>query len=201
MAAPSRTRSGGRSEQIRLAVGAAVLGLLAEGRVDFTVTEVAERAGISRRTIYRWWPESGDLLAEALKQHVRAVAVPDSGNWASDAREFAHRIADFAAAPVDLALARVIASGHPSDLAAAVMAHYAPVLDSWNQMFKQALARGEVSRSHSPQTVISTLVAPLFLAPLMTGRAPSPDVVDRLVDLVLVATAPDSNGRNHDQCS
>ncbi|WP_241565974.1 TetR/AcrR family transcriptional regulator [Prescottella agglutinans] len=75
-----RTRSGGRSEKVRVAVGEACLAFLAEGRLDFTTLEVAARAGVSRKTIYRWWPAHNDLLVEALAMHVRQVAPPDTGS-------------------------------------------------------------------------------------------------------------------------
>ena len=88
----TRQRAGGRSEQVRLAVGRAVHALLAEGRYPFTTVEVAERAEVNRRTLYRWWPTHDLLLAEALHHHVRLVEVPDTGSWAEDLRVFAHRI-------------------------------------------------------------------------------------------------------------
>jgi len=191
-----RQRAGGRSEQVRLAVGGAVLALLAEGRTDFTTAQVAERSGVSRRTIYRWWPDRSDLLTEAIDQHVRTVAVPDTGSWAHDLRTFAHRIAAFAAAPIDLGIARVIASGRHTDLATAVLERYEPVLADWRAMYDRALARGEACDRQGPETVINTLLAPLFLAPLMTGAAPSPDAVDGLVDLVLAATEPQAVSAN-----
>lgn len=186
-----RLRSGGRSEQVRLAVGCAVLDLLGEGEIDFTTVDVAERAGVSRGTIYRWWPRHADLLAEALDQHARTVEVPDTGAWRSDVHEFAHRIAAFAAAPVDLALARLIASGRYPELGEAVTRHFAPVMEAWRGMLTRAVARGDAHDRHSSATVINTLVAPLFLAPLTLGGPSDPEVIDRIVALVLDATALD----------
>lgn len=185
-----RQRIGGRSEQVRLAVGAAVLAILSEGTIDLTTVEVAERAGVSRRTVYRWWPSHADLLAEALYQHVRTVGVPDTGSWSTDLRTFAHRVAAFAAAPVDLALTRIIATGRHRDLTDAIFAHYEPVLVGWRQMFERAVGRGEATGAQSAETVLNTLLAPIFLAPLMTGMAPTPTAIDQLVDLILAATLP-----------
>lgn len=190
-----RQRSGGRSEQVRRAVGTAVLEILTEGNIEFTTVEVAERAHVSRRTLYRWWPTHADLLAEALHRHVRTVAIPDTGAWITDLREFAHGVAAFAAAPVDLALARIIASGRHPDLTHAVFTHYEPVLEVWQQLLGRAIDRGEASDRHSPETVINTLLAPLFLAPLMTGAAPAPREIDAVVALVLDATAPEPRGQ------
>lgn len=188
--APTRRRSGGRSRQVRLAVGAAVLEILTEGTIDFTTVEVAERAGVSRRTIYRWWPTQADLLAEALEQHVGTVETPDTGSWAGDLRAFAHQVAAFAAAPVDLALTRIMATARHPELNEAILTHYAPVLLAWQEMLRRAVSRGEASERHAPDAVLNIVLAPLFLAPLTTGHAPAAAAVDQVVDLVLDATAP-----------
>jgi len=183
-----RQRAGGRSEQVRAAVADAVLALLAEGRTPFTTVEVAERAGVSRQTIYRWWPTHEELLTEALQRHARGVPVPDTGSWAGDLRAFAHAAAAFAAEPVELAVARVMASGTAPDLNRAVTAEFEPAVTAWRTMVERAVARGDASPAHLAPTVLNTLLAPLFLGPLMTGRAVPAEHVDAVVDLVLAAT-------------
>ncbi|MFC9997063.1 TetR/AcrR family transcriptional regulator [Nocardia sp. NPDC127526] len=47
-----------------------------------TLTEVAKRAGVSRPTVYRRWPDTGSLVADLLVRELReiiAAAVPSSG--------------------------------------------------------------------------------------------------------------------------
>ncbi|MDN4172171.1 TetR/AcrR family transcriptional regulator C-terminal ligand-binding domain-containing protein [Nocardioides sp. SOB77] len=190
MTVRQRQRAGGRSEQVRLAVGRAVHDLLAEGRFPFTTVEVAERAGVNRRTLYRWWPTQDLLLAEALTHHVRLVEVPDTGSWAEDVRLFAHRVAGFAADPVDVSITRIMASRLHPDFNAAVEEHFAPVVAGWEQMLARAVARGDAAPVHRADTVVSALVSPLFLAPLTRGAPAAPETVDRIVDLVLDATRP-----------
>lgn len=185
-----RQRAGGRSEQVREAVARAVLDHLAEGRVPFTTVEIAERAGVSRATIYRWWPTHAALLAEALTQHTRTIEVPNTGSWAGDLRAFAHAVATFAADPVELGLSRVMAAGREPEFNDAVIDLYAPALSAWAAMVERAVGAGQASVRHEPATVMNVLLAPLFLAPLTTGRSAHPETVDALVDLVLDATRP-----------
>jgi len=175
---------------VRRAVGGAVLAFLAEGKITFTTVEVAERAGISRRTLYRWWPTHDDLLVEALSLHVRKVDPPDTGSWESDVRAFAHLVAAFAADPVDLAMSGIMAARRHPDFNALVIDQYRPVLDAWRQMVARAVARGEANDAHAPGTVVTMLVAPLFLGPLMLGRPSGEAEIDRMVDLILTATRP-----------
>ncbi|WP_084483108.1 TetR/AcrR family transcriptional regulator [Nocardia amikacinitolerans] len=47
-----------------------------------TLTEVARRAGVSRPTVYRRWPDTGALVAELLVRELRGIltaAMPESG--------------------------------------------------------------------------------------------------------------------------
>ena len=185
---PARQRTGGRSAQVRDAVGRAVHDLLAEGQVTFTTVDVAERAGVTRGTVYRWWPTHDHLLTEALTHHGHAIEVPDTGSWPDDLRTFAHRVAAFAADPVDVAMTRIMVSGQHPDFSAALLSHFDPIRAGWHRMVEQAVARGEAGGAHAPTTVVNTLVAPLFLAPLTTGEPATAEAVDRLVDLVLDAT-------------
>ena len=183
-----RTRSGGRSAKVRDAVGDACLAFLAEGRVDFTMVDVAERAGVSRKTLYRWWPTHEDVLVEGLSTHVRQVTPPDTGAWESDVREFAHLIATFAADPVEVATSSLMASRQFPEFSALVVAQYAPVMREWQRMAERAVGRGDISAEHTPEAVINALVAPLFLAPMMMGRRATDDEVERTVGIVLAAT-------------
>ncbi|MFI6172588.1 TetR/AcrR family transcriptional regulator [Nocardia sp. NPDC051052] len=47
-----------------------------------TLTEVAKRAGVSRPTVYRRWPDTGALVAELLVRELRAIVaatMPSAG--------------------------------------------------------------------------------------------------------------------------
>jgi AcrR family transcriptional regulator len=62
-------RQGGRprSQEARQAIVDATEGLLRErGYAGLSIDEVARRAGVSKRTIYRWWASKGALVAEAF---------------------------------------------------------------------------------------------------------------------------------------
>src|SRR5271156_5549024 len=64
-------RQGGRprSPEAQQAILEATEGLLRErGYAGLSIDEVARRAGVSKRTIYRWWPSKGALVAEAFAE-------------------------------------------------------------------------------------------------------------------------------------
>ncbi|WP_420880425.1 TetR/AcrR family transcriptional regulator C-terminal ligand-binding domain-containing protein [Rhodococcus sp. (in: high G+C Gram-positive bacteria)] len=175
---------------MRRAVGEACLGFLAEGRLDFTTVEVAARAGVSRKTIYRWWPTHNDLLVEAVSMHVRQVNPPDTGSWATDVRAFAEMIAEYADSPVEVACASLMASRRYPEFNKLVLEQYRPVLDAWKEMAQRAIDRGEANSDHTPEAMVNALAAPLFMAPMTLGRRSSGDELERIVRVVLAATRP-----------
>ncbi|MFJ4437864.1 TetR/AcrR family transcriptional regulator [Streptomyces sp. NPDC088923] len=68
-----------RSETARLAVLHAVDDLLVEiGYAAMTMKGIAERAGVGRMTVYRWWPTKAHLLVEACAADIpKELTVPD----------------------------------------------------------------------------------------------------------------------------
>src|SRR5689334_12245799 len=76
----------GRSEQARVAVLEAADDLLAEqGFARLTVEAIAQRAGVAKQTIYRWWPSKPAILLEAfLTDAAEELSPPDSGDLATD---------------------------------------------------------------------------------------------------------------------
>jgi AcrR family transcriptional regulator len=183
-------RTGGRSEEVRRRVAQACLDLLAEGVADLGPVEVARRSGVSRATLHRWWPTRSDLLRAGLELHARDLAAPDTGSWERDLRRFARRLAEFFADPVEVTQNAVMASGAHPDFTEAVLEHYAPIFADWRAMLERARARGEVAADVDADAVLLVALSPLLLVPLLYRRELTRRELDRIVDLVLRATAP-----------
>jgi AcrR family transcriptional regulator len=80
---PPRRRGRPRSEKAREAILAAAANLLLErGLGEVSMDTVAEAAGVSKTTIYRWWPTKETLALDAL-YHEWAAAGPAVGETGS----------------------------------------------------------------------------------------------------------------------
>jgi AcrR family transcriptional regulator len=81
-----RGRGRPRSEVSRQRIlDAALQTLEISGFTCSTTDSIAERAGASKATIYRWWPTKASLLAEALREAVaEEVPFPETGDLATD---------------------------------------------------------------------------------------------------------------------
>lgn len=64
-----------KKDEVRGKITDALIDLLAEGRMDINHDLIAERAGVGRRTVYRYFPDREALLAGATDR-VRELAGP-----------------------------------------------------------------------------------------------------------------------------
>jgi AcrR family transcriptional regulator len=184
-----RVRAGGRSERVRRQVGEACLALLTEGRTDFGPADIAARSGVSRATIYRWWPTRTDLLREALSVHTgRRIDPPDTGTWQGDLRGLARKLAAFFSDPAEVAQNAIMASGEAPDYEALVLEIYAPVFDAWRAMIERARSRGELRDDVDADTVLLALASPLLVVPLLFHGTLTATQVRRIADLVHAGT-------------
>jgi AcrR family transcriptional regulator len=166
-------------------VGQACLALLAQGRTALSPADVAARAGVSRATVYRWWPTKTDLLREGLAVHTgRRIDPPDTGTWRDDLHALAHRLAAFFSDPAEVAMSAVMATGEAPEFDAFVLEQYEPVFDAWRSMVERARVRSEVRADVDADAVLLALASPLVVIPLLFHRAPTDAEVAQLIDVV-----------------
>lgn len=172
----------------------ACLELLAEGQIDLAPATVAEKSGVSRKTLYRWWPTRTDLLHDALAFHTRRLEPPDTGTWAGDVHALARQLAGFLGDPVERAQNSILASGLYPDFNRLMFDYYEPIQASWRQIVERGIARGEVQGDVDPDRVVSLLVSPLLVTTLIERRTPSAREVAEIGRLVVRATQARASG-------
>jgi AcrR family transcriptional regulator len=79
-----------RNEAARQAILDSAVNLLCSyDAAAVSVDAIAQDAGVSKQTIYRWWPSKGAVLLEALLDRARVIApTPDTGDLEADLRLF-----------------------------------------------------------------------------------------------------------------
>lgn len=84
-----RGRGRPRCENVRQRVLEAALDLLERTSYDhITVDGLAERAGASKATLYRWWPNKAAILIEAFRELVAPeLPFPNTGSLREDIRQ------------------------------------------------------------------------------------------------------------------
>ena len=176
---PARRRTGGRSEAVRASVAEAVLSILREGRSDFSVADVAERADVHRATVYRWWPAPTDLLREALTVHGARLTIPDTGSWHGDVAVALERLATFLADPVELALTAAFAAARDEEANRIQAAYWQPIQEQLEQLVRRAAERGEIVDA-DPTSVALLLTGPVLTYTLAFRAVPPTGLLDDL---------------------
>jgi AcrR family transcriptional regulator len=76
----SSPRGRPRSERARLAVLDAAADLLSEGGMAAATMEaIAARAGVSKATIYKWWPSRGHVALDSLFTRTKPTMAAEAG--------------------------------------------------------------------------------------------------------------------------
>ncbi|MQY27256.1 TetR-like C-terminal domain-containing protein [Nocardia aurantia] len=179
-------RPGGRSARVRVAVHTAVTELVAErGYGNFTIAEVADRAGVAGTSIYRRWKDletlSADVVSAWLTTH---AAIPDTGSLAGDLRAYADGVARDIRGPQGPAVLRLLvalSSGGEPGLRARD-AFVAARGEQLQEMLDRAAARGE--RAPSGSSVVDFILAPLYIRALFGLPLTSEDVRTQVARLL-----------------
>jgi AcrR family transcriptional regulator len=186
-----RVRPGGRSERVREAVLLACLELLTEGVVELPVAEVAERSGVNRATVYRWWPTQTALLNDALTFHTRSrMEAPDTGTWAGDVRGLMTQVAGLLDEPVERAFIATMATRRYPAFNELMRTSQRRALPGWQAMVARAVDRGEVSRSVNAGAILSMIISPLVTISLFEERPVTAREIGVFVELICRATTP-----------
>jgi AcrR family transcriptional regulator len=70
------------------------------GMTPLSIDGIAALSGVSKPTIYRWWPNKASIVIEALLAITTEVArYPETGNVANDLRSHCRRYARLLAGP------------------------------------------------------------------------------------------------------
>ncbi|MEV6034465.1 TetR/AcrR family transcriptional regulator [Nonomuraea sp. NPDC052116] len=180
-------RPGGRSARVRAAVHQAVTDLIAErGYGNFTVGEVAARAGVADTSVYRRWGNLEALLMDvAITWLTTQSPIPDTGSLAGDLRAYAANVARDVTGPDGPAVLRLVIalSTAGQDGLRARDAFLAERSRQLQAMLDRARDRGE----HPPDVldVLDHILAPMYIRILFGAGPLTPDYAGTLVDRLL----------------
>lgn len=183
--APGRPRDEQASEEI---LDAAVALLTEQGFGSVTVDAVAQRAGVSKATIYRRWPTKEALLLGAAGcLSGGPPEVPDTGSVREDLRfllvSFIEVLAE--GLPGEILPELVAESTRRPEIRTLLAEFTTERRQRWNVVLERAEARGELRPGLDREVVIDCLTGPLCTRLLITGRPLTPALAGQLVDAVL----------------
>ncbi|MFD4786023.1 TetR/AcrR family transcriptional regulator [Streptomyces sp. NPDC058459] len=198
----ARTWAGERSGPRRKEeIFASSLELLAgQGYDAFTVEGVAQRSGVNKTTIYRWWPSKSELLRDALLHSgTLAFDLPDTGSLTGDLTELAARVEGLLAEPQTRAVVEAALVGavrHPA-MRELVTLFLEDRLGRHQPLFTRAVGRGELPAGLDPALLVDAVAGALWIRLLVRRRPVSDDFTGQLVALLTdgISVARERSGR------
>ncbi|MGH3263557.1 MAG: TetR/AcrR family transcriptional regulator [Trebonia sp.] len=180
-----------RSETARKAVLAAAADLLLDrGLPGVSMDAVAERAGVSKATIYRWWPTKETLALDALYTEWAAAAPDpqDTGSLRGDLLALLRPWARLVGArPYARVIASLVAEARTDPVFAAEYRQRVvePRRDQGREIFRRAIDRGEIPAGTNIEVALDLVYGPLYHR-LLHGHAPLTDKFVRdVIDIVI----------------
>ena len=188
--APRRGRP--RSAEADAAILAATLELAgASGIAGMSMDEVAQRAGVSKATIYRRWTSKEALVLDALRSAMLPFDEVDTGSLVDDVTTYLYEIARrMGRGPVNDVLPHLIeVSCHDESLRTSLDDYVRHRRVPLRTIVERAIARGELDADTDVEVLLDLLIAP-FMYRRLLSRAPLDErFVDRLVRTVLASAA------------
>jgi AcrR family transcriptional regulator len=195
--AKARPRGRPRSEKARQAILTAARELLLEQGVHaMSMDDVAERAGVSKATIYRWWGSKELLALDALAV---ALAAPgpdprrDTGSLRGDLlARFRPWQRELNAQPFGRVFAGLIAEAQTDpEFAKLYVQHFIqPRREATRALLVRGIDRGELAADTDLEVALDLLYGPVYHRLLSRHARLTDRFVQQVVDAVIRAFAP-----------
>ncbi|MBG0828236.1 TetR/AcrR family transcriptional regulator [Planomonospora sp. ID67723] len=187
-----------RSEASRRAILEAALRLCIEsGYGQLTIEGIAASAGVSKKTIYRWWPSKGAVVLEALDDLATTVVdYPDTGDLVVDLRtQLTAVIALLSPADRSAVVGLIAEALQNADLAHELRERLiAPRIAQFKERMRRAQLEGQIATDADLDIAVDLLYGPLYHRLVFHLGMPDSRQLGELIEHALRAlnTAPRS---------
>jgi AcrR family transcriptional regulator len=175
---PSTRRGRPRSDAARRAVLDAAAELALAGGAGANMDAIAARAGVSRTTVYKWWPSAAAVLLEGLLERTHGtIEAPPSATTREALQAFLSGLVVLVRdTPAGVLLRGLIAASltDPTVGPALVDDWITPRRAAIVNLLTEGEHRGEVRRGLDYDVVVDALFAPIYYR-LMLGHEPLTD--------------------------
>lgn len=185
-----------RSEETKNAILTASYELLLEnGFNDLTIEGIAERAGVSKATIYKWWPNKAAVVLDGFFAATESMLqVPDTGSVREDLFIQVNNLASFITSPKGKVIAELIAQGQfDTNIAEEYRNRYfIPRRLISRHIIERGILRGDLKKDLDIELSIDMIFAPLFYRLLITGEMLDSEFVKSLISYALMGLSTEA---------
>ncbi len=163
------------------------------GYARLTIDAIATRAGVSKATVYRWWPNKAAVVMEAFLTAVEPdIAFPDAGSVRTDLVEQTASLAEVLAERRlgTMIVALLGEAQHDPELARAFRKGWQePRRARGREVLRRGIERGELRADLDLELVLDGVYGPLYLRLLYRHLPPSRPEIEKLIDQLLTGIA------------
>lgn len=159
--------------------------LLENGFQAVTVDKIAERAQVSKATIYKWWPNKAAVVMDGFLHAATArLPVPDTGSAFNDILIHATNLAGFLISREGTIITELLGEGQfDSGLAEAYRARFfRPRRLEARTLLEKGVQRRELKKDLDIGICIDLIYGPIFYRLLVTGEPIDDSYVRHLVE-------------------
>lgn len=159
--------------------------LLEYGFETVTVEKIAERAKVSKATIYKWWPNKAAVVMDGfLSAAMSRLPVPDTGSVRNDIVIQVTNLARFLTSREGKVINELIAEGQ-FDLKLAEeyrLRYFNPRRLDSRRILERGVERGELKKDLDLELCIDLIYGPLFYRLLITGEKIDEGFIEVLIN-------------------
>lgn len=168
-----RPRGRPRSESARETILKATMELLEAGNLrDVTAEAIAKKAGVSKATLYKWWPNKTYIAFDAFMARVTMeVEIPDTGTAERDFLLQMGEAMAFYSSAAGRTLSQLMAEGQgDQNFHDVLLERFLSIRrDAVAVMWKRGIERGEIREDIDMQMGLDILYGPLMFR-FLSGR-------------------------------
>lgn len=183
-----------RSEKTKTDILTASYDLLIEnGFGAVTVEKIAEKAGVSKATIYKWWPNKAAVVMDGfLNATTEKLPIPDTGSTIDDMLIQVSNFVEFLMSKKGNVITEIIAEGQFDQNLADIYrkAYFKPRRDISKQILERGISRGELRKDLDIELVIDLIWGPVFYRLLITGEVLDDIFIKKLIDYAFEGIKP-----------
>lgn len=198
--APNRSQGRPRSERARRAVLDAARELLERyGFADVTVEAIAAQSGVSKATIYRWWPNKAAVVTDSFLE----LAAPDiysqnTGSTQEDLRLQMQKLVQVFSSESGKVIAALIAEGvFDAEVASTFRLRWISARrEETRKVVQRGVDSGEFRSDLDVEVAIDALYGPIYHR-LLVGHLPlEPRFIDTLANYVMAGICISGSSSN-----
>ena len=172
---PAKPRGRQRSLEAETAILSATSELLKEKPLrEVTTDAIAQRAGVSKATLYKWWPNKNVVALDAFLSSMKVrVGIPDTGSAFKDFTLHLEDVIQFYTTPYGRLLCQFIAEGQsdPEFLTLFRERFLQARRDAVRTIWERGVTRGELRDDVESDIGLDLIFGPMVYR-LLTGHAP-----------------------------